>query len=203
MKKAVMVALVLLALGLTLVILIEEPAPDFTVVDVYGQPFKLSEHRGEVVILKFMFTTCPTCQEETNVLKIVRGSYSESDLVIVSLSVGRLDDESVLRAYKETNQADWVFAMDNENAADLYGVRSVPHIFVIDGSGRIASSYVGLLDVDGVSSRIDSAMSLIDPIITIILSVILIVAALGILLYLGYTKRDLIAGRFLGGADEN
>ncbi len=36
-----------------------KPAPDFTLVDQNGQPFTLSEQRGNVVLLFFGFTTCP------------------------------------------------------------------------------------------------------------------------------------------------
>ena len=34
-------------------------APDFTLFDPTGEPVKLSEHQGKVVLLAFVFTTCP------------------------------------------------------------------------------------------------------------------------------------------------
>jgi protein SCO1/2 len=34
-------------------------APDFTIADQYGQPFRLSDQRGKVVVLYFGFTSCP------------------------------------------------------------------------------------------------------------------------------------------------
>lgn len=34
-------------------------APDFTLTDQFGQPFRLSEHRGKVVVIYFGFTYCP------------------------------------------------------------------------------------------------------------------------------------------------
>jgi protein SCO1/2 len=41
--------------------MIEPPndAPDFTLSDQHGQPFRLSEQRGKVVVLYFGFTSCP------------------------------------------------------------------------------------------------------------------------------------------------
>jgi protein SCO1/2 len=33
--------------------------PDFTLVDQYGQPFRLSDQRGKVVLLFFGYTACP------------------------------------------------------------------------------------------------------------------------------------------------
>jgi len=203
MKKAALIAMILLASGLTLLFLIEEPAPDFTGDDVDGRDFTLSEQRGKVVILNFMFTTCDACKLETEVLKDVRGVYSESDLVIVSISVSLADNNEILRTFRESWEANWTFLMDPGNVADSYGVRSVPHMFVIDGSGRIASSHADVLDVEGVSSLIDNARSQVDPIVIIILSVALIGGALGILFYLGYTKRDMIKERLVGGSGES
>ncbi len=203
MKKAVLIAIVLLASGLTLLFLIEEPAPGFTGADVYGQDFTLSEQRGRVVILNFMFTTCDACKQEIGVLKDVRGVYSESDLVIVSISVSLSDNNEILRTFRESQEANWTFLMDPGDVTDSYGVRSVPHMFVIDGSGRIASSHSDVLGVEDVSSLIDNARSQGDPIVITILSVALIGVALGIFFYLGYTKRDMIKERLVGGPGES
>jgi len=35
------------------------PAPDFTLTDQYGEAFRLSDQRGDVVVLFFGYTTCP------------------------------------------------------------------------------------------------------------------------------------------------
>lgn len=203
MKKAALIAMVLLASGLTLLFLIEEPAPDFTGADVYGQDFTLSEQRGRVVILNFMFTTCPACEQEIEVLKDVRGVHDESDVVIVSISVSLSDNNAILRAYRESMEANWTFLMDPGDVTDSYEVRSVPHMFVIDGSGRIASSHADILDMEDISSLIDNATSRGDPIMIIILSVALIGAALGIFFYLGYTNWDMIKERLVGGSGES
>ena len=76
-------------------------------------------------------------------------------------------------------------------------------MFVIDGSGRISSSHADILDVEDISSLIDNARSQGDPIVIIILSVALVGAALGIFFYLGYTKRDMIKERLVGGPGES
>lgn len=35
------------------------PAPDFTLTDQHGETFRLSDHRGDLVVLFFGYTTCP------------------------------------------------------------------------------------------------------------------------------------------------
>ena len=36
-------------------------APDFTLTDVDGKTFRLSDQQGKVVVLEFMRTTCSAC----------------------------------------------------------------------------------------------------------------------------------------------
>jgi len=43
-------------------------APELTIVEASGKQTLLSSYRGKVVVLAFIFTTCPHCQAETQVL---------------------------------------------------------------------------------------------------------------------------------------
>lgn len=36
-----------------------DPAPDFTLTDQHGQPFRIGEQRGSLVLMFFGYTTCP------------------------------------------------------------------------------------------------------------------------------------------------
>ena len=41
-----------------------EPAPDFTLVDLKGKTWTLSELKGQVIFVNFWATWCPPCREE-------------------------------------------------------------------------------------------------------------------------------------------
>ena len=41
-----------------------KPAPDFTLVDLSGKTWTLSELKGQVVFVNFWATWCPPCREE-------------------------------------------------------------------------------------------------------------------------------------------
>lgn len=43
-------------------------SPEFTITDVSGKQILLSKYRGKVVVLPLMFTTCPHCQHEAQML---------------------------------------------------------------------------------------------------------------------------------------
>ncbi len=206
MKKLILVAVLMLAFGLILLLLqdfylSEGVAEDFTVVDVGGTDFTLSEQRGKVVLLEFMTTTCEVCKEVTKVLKVTRQSYSESELAIISISVSVADNDSLLRDYIETYGASWIFAMDTQELASSYRVRSVPLMYFIDARGRIASTNLGFLNNEHVSSRIDQAVGMTDPLRTVALPVFslsLVGIALATLTYVAYGSRKEIKRQLFG-----
>jgi peroxiredoxin len=198
MKKFALTATLLLASGMILfytqdLYVSEGAAEDFTVVDIDGVAFSLSEQRGKVVLLEFMTTTCEVCKEVTENLKIVRQSFSENKLVIISISISPADTNSLLRDYRGTYQAEWILAMDTLDLRSSYGVRSVPLMYFLDSRGRITSSYLEFLDANQISGRIDQAASMTDPMRTVVLpgiSISLVAVALGLLFYMGYKRKS-------------
>ena len=145
MKKLALIAVVLLASGSLLLFLqdfyiSEGVATDFTVVDIDGNSFTLSERRGKVVLLEFMTTTCEVCKEVTKNLKVIRESYNERELVIISISISPADNDSLLRDYRETYQANWILAMDTQDLRHSYNARSVRSI---DGEVSVLINELG------------------------------------------------------------
>ena len=43
---------------------IGDPAPDFTLPGIDGKTYKLNEQKGKVVVLEFIATWCPHCQND-------------------------------------------------------------------------------------------------------------------------------------------
>ncbi len=133
-------------------------------------------------------------------------SYSESELAIISISVSVADNDSLLRDYIETYGASWIFAMDTQELASSYRVRSVPLMYFIDARGRIASTNLGFLDNEQVSSRIDQAVGMTDPLRTVALPVFsfsLVGIALGLFFHIGYRNRKLIKRQLFGDSGNN
>ncbi len=80
-----------------------QPAPDITLTDETGQPFALSELRGQWVLLTFGYTTCPdVCPTTLARLRQARGQLGPAGsavrVVLVSVDPER-DTPAVLREY--------------------------------------------------------------------------------------------------------
>ncbi len=142
-----------------------DAAPDFALVDQDARPLALAALRGKVVLLDFVYTSCPgPCPILTGLLRDVREGLSPADrarVQLVSITIDPAHDTpEVLREYASQHRIDpqgWSFATgpaaDIDAVAHAYGVGSIRQAngeiehtvatFLIDREGRIARRYLG------------------------------------------------------------
>lgn len=131
-------------------------AYDFTLTDVDGRPFTLSENRGKVVVLEFMRTTCSACISQETHLRELRSKFG-SEVVMVTVSVDPVgDSEGVLRDHRDRNLVGWIAIRDSANVFREYSVQSTPTIFIIDMNGYIAYRHVGLTEASVLINEVNS-----------------------------------------------
>lgn len=131
--------------------------PDFTLTDIDGNEFSLSDYHGTVVLLDFFAIRCPPSVEEILHLKSLYEQFGE-DLVIISISSP--EDEEVLRDFREEHGIEWMIANDTANVFGLYIVQYIPTLFIIDQSGYIRYTHVGLTEASVLSQEIEVLLPL-------------------------------------------
>ncbi len=143
-------------------------APDFTVTEVGGMTFKLSNYRGNVVILDLMATWCTPCGQEMQYLNDIY--YSYTGVTIISVDIESSDTNDVLAQYKANHQANWAFALDKRDAVTAggtgdnslgitYQAYSIPSLYIIDQNGKIAYQNTGVTDSQTLGSIIQQLQS--------------------------------------------
>jgi len=135
------------------------PAPDFTLADVDGNTFRLSDQRGKVVVLVFMRTTCPACVAENPHLTELRAKFG-GDVVMLMISIDPTGDtDSVLRDYRNQNVVGWIAAVDKAGMSTSLGYedaqRTTPTIFIIDKNGYMRYRHVGLTQASTLIGEIE------------------------------------------------
>ena len=113
------------------------PAPDFAFVDLDGDPGRLSDYRGSVVLLAVWASWCPHCKKEMPWLVDASREFHDEGFEI--LGVASDDTEAAVRAYVEQHRMAWRQTLEPEGGpiATLYRADGVPTLVLIDRDGTI------------------------------------------------------------------
>jgi len=134
-------------------------APDFTLTDIDGVEFSLSDYRGKVVLLDLFSTLCGPCIAEIPHLKHVHEEFGE-DLIIISISVRAHDTDEKLQQFREEQGIDWIIARDTVGVReDLGGLWTIPTLVTIDQEGYIRYIHEGLTGPRTLSEEIGYIIS--------------------------------------------
>ncbi len=121
---------------------IGQAAPTFELADLGGTPVRLTDLRGQVVLLEFWVTTCAACTRSLPALAALRDRYQDKGVVLVGVTIDRkAQDAANFLANAHLNITCLWGSQDASRAVmTLYGVEQTPHLFLIDRIGVIRYS---------------------------------------------------------------
>ena len=116
--------------------LIARAAPDFTLHAVVGGNVRLSEHRGEVVVLSFWSSACDSCRRQLDALNRSLATYRSAGLAIYGVGV----DDVPARASEYARGLLVAFPMlldPDKTVGRAYRVDNLPMTVLIDRGGTV------------------------------------------------------------------
>jgi peroxiredoxin len=119
-----------------------QPAPDFALKSSSGENLRLSEYRGDVVMINFWATWCGPCRQEMPLLDEL---YSRYQRVGFSLLGVNIDDDS-RRAMDMINELGVSFPVlfdARKEVSRLYQVDAMPVTVIVDREGNIRHVHQG------------------------------------------------------------
>jgi len=141
---------------------IGKEAPDFTLKDIDGKEYKLSDLKGKNVVLQWINPQCPVCVRVSSggLVAQMRKELKTLDKEVVHLAINstrNMTAEDSVK-YLKANKLEDLVALDDSAGAvgRLYGAKTTPHIFVIDAKGVLR--YQGAFD-DDPSGRKDTKIN--------------------------------------------
>lgn len=115
-------------------------APDFALRSAGGPNVRLSELRGEVVLLAFYGSRCGQCGAQLAALDRLVGTYGSAGLAALAVNVD--DDQQAAKNYIAAQRVSLPMLLDPEKAvARTYRVDNLPMLLVIDRSGAIRHAH--------------------------------------------------------------
>lgn len=131
-------------------------APGFSVIDNTLQYRDLADYRGKLVLIDFIQTGCPHCQQLTGVIVKVKPKYGEK-IVVLTVVVPPDNTETVAAFVKQYKLTNPVLFDSGQVAASYLKLDprkpsiGFPHLFMIDGQGLIRSHFGPGTEVEGIS----------------------------------------------------
>lgn len=119
------------------------PAPSFAVVTLDGDTLRLSDLRGQVVLVNFWATWCPPCRVEMPGFQDVWEDYRDRGFTLVGLSVDRGDRSSVERWVRDRGFTYPIAFAPGSVVRDYGGANVLPTSLLINREGRIVQRVEG------------------------------------------------------------
>jgi cytochrome c-type biogenesis protein len=118
-----------------------EPAPEVELKTVDGKSLKLSDLRGQVVLLNFWATWCVPCRSEIPSLNAMHHDLSGRGFKV--LGVSTTDTAELVRDYQKDVKQEYTVALGDDSVANKFSVGVLPTTFIIDRQGRIRHKVIG------------------------------------------------------------
>lgn len=127
---------------------IGDKAPDFELSLLnQEEPVKLSDYRGQRVMVNFWATWCPPCRAE---MPDMEKFHQDEDVAV--LAVNMTDTETNLEQvedFADKYELTFPILLDEESEmAELYNIQPLPTTYMIDSNGIIQFKTLGAMNYD-------------------------------------------------------
>jgi cytochrome c biogenesis protein CcmG, thiol:disulfide interchange protein DsbE len=131
---------------------------DLTFPQLDGGSWRLSDHRGQVVLINYWASWCAPCRQETPGLIDLARDYRYKGLAIVGVSMdegGKPAVESFLREF----HVPYPVLMPDLASPSTPAIEALPTTLLLDRNGRAAKSYVGAVQETVFRADVDRLLA--------------------------------------------
>ena len=141
---------------------IENFAPDFSILTSGGEYISSDELSGKVILLDFWGIWCKPCLSAIPYLSQVAKKYKKEAFVLISVDVN--DEEATWREYIAQNKMSWTHTRDsNSKIQRAFQVTAFPSYFLIDHEGiiRYRGRGSGLQTESEISNAVNKTLKIL------------------------------------------
>jgi peroxiredoxin len=128
---------------------------DFTLEDLDGNAWTLSQLRGKVVLVNFWATWCPPCRKEMPDLDALHERFKAQGFVILAIS-----DEPAekVRPFISGHKYKFPVLLDSGRAVNqLFRVEGIPKTFIFDRAGKLAAQSIDMRTIGQFLALLEKA----------------------------------------------
>ena len=131
--------------------------PNLTLKDLAGHSQKLSELRGQIIVLSFWATWCTPCLEELPRLSTLNEEFAGKNVHFVAVSIDEAKDRAKVEPYlaKQNIHLD-VWVGGDADLLTRFGLGDVvPATLILDEQGQVVTRIMGEAKDEDVRSHLD------------------------------------------------
>lgn len=110
--------------------------------DSNGNPFKISDYRGQNLLLEFTSIGCGHCQAAIPFLNSFTKNFKDKDFQVLSI-MANYENADRIKRYETINNFDYKLLKAKENTFSNYNISGVPVFVIINPNGIIEKAFIG------------------------------------------------------------
>jgi peroxiredoxin len=119
-------------------------APDFELKTLDGESVKLSDLRGQAVLVNLWATWCPPCRAEMQSIEEMHQEYKDQGFTVLAINMTRQDDLSAVMPFVRNQGLTFPILLDESGVvANAYQMQSLPSSYFIRRDGIINEVVIG------------------------------------------------------------
>jgi cytochrome c biogenesis protein CcmG, thiol:disulfide interchange protein DsbE len=131
--------------------------PEMVMAQLDGGTWRMTEHRGQVVLVNYWATWCGPCWEETPGLIRLSQELGPKGLAVVGVAIDEGGKEKV-KKFVEDLHVPYPIALPEKMSQMEYGMTGVPTTILVDRQGRVAKTYVGAVRQEDFKTDVDALL---------------------------------------------
>ncbi len=119
-------------------------APDFELQTTEGETIKLSDLRGQAVLVNLWATWCPPCRAEMPAIEKVYNDYKDQGFIVLAINMTYQDTLTDIAPFIDEYNLTFPILLDETSeVGTAYQLRSLPSSYFIDREGIIREVVIG------------------------------------------------------------
>ena len=119
-------------------------APDFELSTTTGETVKLSDLRGQAVLVNLWATWCPPCRAEMPAIEKIYNEYKDDGLTVLSINMTYQDTATNIAPFVDEYNLTFPILIDESGSVSkAYQLRSLPSSFFVGRDGIIQEVVIG------------------------------------------------------------
>lgn len=131
---------------------------DFVLTSIDGEPLKLADYQGKVVLVNFWATWCGPCVVETPALVRLYNKYKNRGFAVIGVALQ--SEEDGVKAFVKQYRVPYAVGRDTTNEIGLrYQVFALPSSFLFSPQGKVKRAFTGFLSEETLEHELQAMLS--------------------------------------------